>query len=105
MQRLWMPPAHGHKGVVVSIYTSVIANLVFPLQEKIKSHDTVALRKSMEESQWWPRERMEAFRLARLRTLLEKAGKNVPYYRECFSSLGIDVRNLTSLADLQKLPF
>ena len=100
-----MSPVLGYKGVAVSIYTSVITNLVFPLQEKIKNHDTLALRKSMEESQWWPSDRMEIYRLARLRELLEKAGKNVPYYRDCFAGLGVDVRNINSLTDLQKLPF
>jgi phenylacetate-CoA ligase len=59
----------------------------------------------MEASQWWPRERIEALQLARLRRLLADAGAHVPYYRDLFARLGFDPRALHSLADLQALPF
>jgi hypothetical protein len=37
------------------IYTRLVANVLFPVQERLKHHDTVKVRQAMEESQWWPR--------------------------------------------------
>lgn len=89
----------------MGLYTSLVANLVFPLHEKLKKHDTVAIRRAMEDSQWWPREKLEAHRLSRLRRLLSAAGQHVPYYRDCFGSLAFDPQSIQSLSDLEKLPF
>lgn len=89
----------------MGLYTSLVANLVFPLHEKLKKHDTVAIRRAMEDSQWWPREKLEAYRLTRLRQLLCAAGQHVPYYRDCFGSLAFDPQSIQSLSDLEKLPF
>ncbi len=94
-----------HKEITLGLYTSLVANILFPLQEKLKKHDTVAIRQAMDESQWWSAENLEALRLERLRGLLTKAGKHVPYYRDCFKSLGFDPQGIKSLADLQKLPY
>jgi phenylacetate-CoA ligase len=89
----------------MGLHTSLVANLLFPLQEALKKHDTVAIRQAMDDSQWWPLEKLEAFRLERLRTLLAKAGQHVPYYRDCFSRMSFDPKAVSSLADLQKLPY
>ena len=89
----------------MGLYTALVSNVLFPLQERLKKHDTVAIRSAMEDSQWWPRRKLEELRLERLRTLLSNAGKHVPYYRDCFSQLGFDPHSIPSLADLQKIPF
>ena len=88
----------------MGLHTSLVANLLFPLQEKLKKHDTVAIRQAMDESQWWPAEKLEELRLERLRALLTKAGKHVPYYRDCFTRLGFDPQTIKSLSDLEQLP-
>ncbi|WP_300435834.1 phenylacetate--CoA ligase family protein [Zoogloea sp.] len=87
------------------LYTRFIANLVFPLQERVKKHDTVRVRRQMEESQWWSAERIAALQLERLKAFLTDIGANVPYYRELFASTGFDPRAVKSTADLQALPF
>lgn len=89
----------------MSLYTSLVANLLFPLQEKLKGHGTVAIRRAMDESQWWPKERLDALRLQRLRDLLTKAADHVPHYRDCFRRLEFDPKTITSLKDLERLPF
>jgi phenylacetate-CoA ligase len=98
-------PVRRPKEIAMGLYTALIANLFFPLQEKLKRHDTVAIRKAMDNSQWWSSEKIEALRLERLRSLLIEVGTNVPYYRDCFTRLGFDPGAINSLADLQKLPF
>ena len=87
------------------LYTRFIAKLVFPLQERVKKHDTVRVRRQMEESQWWSAERIAALQVERLKAFLTDIGANVPYYRELFASTGFDPRAVKSTGDLQALPF
>ena len=86
------------------MYTGIVSSLLFPLHEHLKKHCTVAVRKHMEASQWWPAERLAALRLERLRALLADAGAHVPYYRALFRERGFDPQAVASLADLQRLP-
>ncbi len=89
----------------MSLYTHLISGLVFPLQERLKHHTTVRLRKDMEQSQYWSLERLEALRISRLKALLAHAGTHVPYYKSLFAHLGFDPASITRTADLQRLPF
>jgi phenylacetate-CoA ligase len=88
----------------LSLYTATCSNFLFPLHERLKGHDSVAVRKRLEESQWWPAERLAAYRTARLSAFLADVGQHVPYYRELFSGLGFDPGALRSLDDLSALP-
>ncbi|MFZ2293567.1 MAG: AMP-binding protein, partial [Polaromonas sp.] len=75
------------------------------MHERLKRHNTVALRRQMEEVQWWPADRIAAFQLQRLRDLLQDVAAHVPYYRDLFARLGFDAASIQSTADLQRLPF
>ena len=86
------------------MYTRLISRLIFPLQERLKRHSTVAVRRQLEASQWWTPEQIQKLQLQRLRLLLVEAGSAVPYYRELFQRLGFDPRSVTCLQDLQALP-
>lgn len=90
---------------MTDLYTKLVAGLVFPLQEKLKKHTTVAVRKRLEETQWWPQEKLEALQLERLGSLLQRAERQVPYYRDLFARIGFRAAEVTSIADLQRLPF
>lgn len=85
-------------------YTTLVSRLLFPLHERLKRHRTVAVRRRLEASQWWPRERLEAYRLARLKALLTRAGREVPYYRQLFTQLGFRPEAVSSLAEITRLP-
>jgi len=89
----------------MGLHTALVANVLFPIQERLKNHDTVAIRHAMDDSQWWSSEKLEEFRLERLRAMLTKVGKHVPYFRDCFIKLGFNPHAIQSLTDLQKLPF
>jgi phenylacetate-CoA ligase len=56
------------------------------------------------EMQRWPRERLEAHRLERMRRLLHHAGTRVPYYRDLFSAIRFDPLRVRSCADVEALP-
>lgn len=89
----------------MGLYTSFVSRLLFPLHEQLKHHDSVSVRRQMEDVQWWPTERIAAFQLQRLRDLLQDVAVNVPYYRDLFEKLGFDPTSVQSTADLQHLPF
>ena len=86
------------------MYTRLVSGLVFPLQERLKRHSTVAVRRSLEASQWWAPEQLQALQVQRLRQLLVEAGTAVPYYRALFLRLGFDPRAVRSADDLRALP-
>ena len=86
-------------------YTTFTSRVLFPLHERLKHHSTVAVRRDLEDSQWWPAERLRQLQVQRLRTLLVEAGRAVPYYRKLFGSVGFDPAALQSIDELQRLPF
>lgn len=86
-------------------YTAFVSRLLFPAQEKIKGHDTLRLRRLLEESQWWERPRIERLQSERLRALLVHAQRHVPYYRDLFARLGIAAEDIADAAGLARLPF
>ncbi|MDR2839001.1 MAG: phenylacetate--CoA ligase family protein [Azonexus sp.] len=90
---------------MADLYTRLVAGLIFPLHERLKHHNSVAVRQQLEASQWWPRERLAALQLERLRRLLTRARTQVPYYRQLFASLDFDAAAIASLDDLRRLPF
>jgi phenylacetate-CoA ligase len=88
-----------------SLYTRMVAGLIFPLHERFKGHSSVKVHRSLEESQWWSAAQLRELQLRRLRTLLEHAAGEVPYYRELLQRLNLSPADFRELADLQKLPF
>ncbi len=72
---------------------------------ELLAHDTVVVRKQLEQTQWWSPDRLAQLQLQRLRSLLQHAQQHVPYYRELFARTGFEPAAVTSLADLQRLPF
>jgi phenylacetate-coenzyme A ligase PaaK-like adenylate-forming protein len=87
------------------MYTRLVSAILFPLHERIKKHETVAVRRSLERSQWWSSDELERLRLERLRELLARAGARVPYYRQLFAGARFDPASVGSMADLAPLPF
>ena len=51
-----------------------------------------------------PREKLEALRDRRVRSVVELAAREVPYYRDWFAREGIDYREIARAADLDRLP-
>lgn len=87
------------------MYTTLVSRVLFPVHERLKGQDSARELKRLEASQWWPRERVQSYRLARLRGFLEHLAKRVPYYRDLFAAQGLRVQEVGSLADLGRFPF
>ncbi len=90
---------------MAGLYTNIVSKILFPIHEKLKKHDTVAIRQSLEQSQWFSREQLVSQQANRLREFIEKVYQHVPYYKEQMDKLGLSPRDIQSPADLVKLPF
>jgi phenylacetate-CoA ligase len=88
----------------MSLYTALLANVMFPLQERIKGHRTVLIRRKMEESQWWTKEQLATLQLTRLQRMLQHAQIHVPYYKKLFVESGFKAEDIRTLADLARIP-
>jgi len=90
---------------MTSPYTSLVSRALFPAHEWLKGHDTVRIRRGLEESQWWGRDRLLELQAQRLRRLVARACARVPYYRRVMGELGLTPADVATPADLWKLPF
>lgn len=86
------------------MYTRLCSSFLFPLHERAKRHRSVALRRELERSQWWSRERLEALQVQRLREFLARAATDVPYYRDAFDQAGFSPAAVSSIGDLGRAP-
>ena len=87
------------------LYTTWVADVLFPLHERLKGHDTRVRLRGLEASQWLPRAELEALQLANLRRFLSDIGTHVPYYRDLFAASGFAPEEVRSLSDFANVPF
>lgn len=52
----------------------------------------------------WNREDIRSYQLRRIKDLLAKAKKNVPYYRNLLKRIGLNIDNISSLDDIKDIP-
>lgn len=85
-------------------YTKLVSGFLFPLHELLKGHDTLAIRRKLEETQWWSPDRLRALQLKRLQALVSAAYERVPYYRDLMHSRGFGPQDIRDLDDLRRFP-
>lgn len=66
--------------------------------------EILRFRRFLESSQWWSRERLEAWGLARLRRIVAHALANVPYYGRVARERGFRAEHVRSFEDLALFP-
>jgi len=59
----------------------------------------------LQETQWWSRDQLEEYQLEQLRALVQHAYENVPYYQRVFDERRLKPEDISTLDDLQKIPF
>ncbi len=77
--------------------------LIYPLQEKLLNRPTFSYLESLEKTQWYSRDEIEALQLQKLQTLLKSAGEHSPWHARRIEKSGINCENLT-LEEFRKLP-
>lgn len=90
---------------MAGIYTKIVATLLFPFHEWLKKHDTVAIHKQLDKSQWHSQELIKSEQASRLQTFIAQVTRQVPYYKTLFQTLELQASDIKSVSDLGKLPF
>jgi phenylacetate-CoA ligase len=88
----------------MSIYSSIYRNILIPLHGAVRQRQYVPVRDSLEESQWWSREKLLDFQWQELRRLLEHAFRSSPYYQEKYRRAGIALSDIRTREDFARLP-
>ncbi|MBE9505966.1 MAG: phenylacetate--CoA ligase family protein, partial [Chloroflexi bacterium] len=88
----------------MSLYNTLTRHVLAPSLDVLRGTHTMRHLAELEESQWWPRERIEELQAERLQRLIRYAYDHVPYYRRLMNERGLTPRDITSAADLPKLP-
>ncbi len=81
-----------------------LAKTFFRLQERMLGRPTFRLLAELEQSQWWPRERLEALQFQRLRAVLGPAYAHSPYWREVMDRADVRPEVVKTLSDLRRMP-
>jgi phenylacetate-CoA ligase len=91
--------------IATSLYGWAYGNVLFPAWQRVVRgrpiRDRIAI---LERTQWLTPEELERLQIDALRSLLDHAGRRVPYWRELFARLRFDPRSVSAVADLEALP-
>ncbi len=82
----------------------LLARTAFRIQERMLGRSTFAILNELEQSQYWPRERLERLQLQRLQDIVAQAYAHTPYWRSLIDAAGFSPIDIRSLADLQRFP-
>ena len=88
----------------MGLYNFVARNILAPVVDFSRGSHTIRCLKSLEESQWWPREKILELQNRRLRELIKYSFDNVTYYRGLMLERGLKPESIQSSVDLEKLP-
>jgi phenylacetate-CoA ligase len=83
----------------------LVNRVVFPLQERLKGKPTCRRLKELEQTQWLAPERIRELQLRRLRTHLEFAYREVPYYHRLLSDHDLQPWRVQTFEDFARIPF
>lgn len=82
----------------------MVGRVFEPLWDVYEGSIRLKTKRALEQSQWWPRERLEAAAAAKLQVMCRHAVQSSPFYRKRFAAAGIDPADVHTIADLRDLP-
>jgi len=82
------------------VHPVIVRRILLPIHERIVGRGTFAYLGELEQTQWWPAERLRELQQAKLRRLLRHAFNQCPFYRERIAQAGVD----PEAATLDQLP-
>ena len=88
----------------MSIYSRVLERHLIPAYYNLRGRSYSKTRDLMERSQWWSADQTQEFQWRELHRLLEHAFHSVPYYRNKYASVGIELGDIKTREDFAQLP-
>lgn len=83
---------------------SIARYIGYPLQDFIRRTSIIKTLDFLRESQYWDEARLEAYRINKLKKLIEFSSRNVPYYDDLFYRIKLRSSDINSISDLEKIP-
>jgi phenylacetate-CoA ligase len=87
-----------------SLYSRMLEHVLLPAHNNARGRDFVRHRRFLEESQWWPLEKLLEFRWQETRALVEHTFRTVPYYQRKYAEAGIRLEDIRTPQDYARLP-
>jgi phenylacetate-CoA ligase len=88
----------------VSFYNTLTRHVLAPSFDLIRGTHTMKRLAELEQTQWWPRERIEELQAERLQHLIRHAYDHVLYYRRLMDERGLKPEDIKSAQDLTRIP-
>ncbi|MFW6055845.1 MAG: phenylacetate--CoA ligase family protein [Chloroflexota bacterium] len=88
----------------MTFYDGIARQVMAPAYDLVRGTHTMQCLRELEESQWWPLERILELQSRRLARLVEHAYVRVPHYRRVMDERGIVPSDIRTAADLAALP-
>lgn len=89
---------------IAKVYSEVLKRLVMPIADKAMHTSLFASYRKIRSMKTWNREEIVKWQNTHLQKLVEHAYNHTRYYKELFDENGIRPEDVSSPADLQKLP-
>jgi phenylacetate-CoA ligase len=88
----------------MSVYAVLARNVMAPTLDFVRGTSTMRCLRDLEQSQWWPLERIQELQTARLKLLIDHAYTHVPHYRTLMDARGLTPADIRNAYDLALLP-
>jgi phenylacetate-CoA ligase len=85
-------------------YAQLTRLILAPALDLVRGTHTMRSLRELEESQWWPYERIQQLQSQRLQRLIHHAYERVRYYRALMDARGVLPGDIRTAADLSLLP-
>jgi phenylacetate-CoA ligase len=86
------------------LYAAVLRTALWPLMNTATGRSIHRKMRFLEESQWWPLERLQEYQLAKLQRLMHHVYDRVPFYGREMRRRGLRPDDFTSLDALRQMP-
>jgi phenylacetate-CoA ligase len=86
------------------LYDQFLRGVILPLGDWYRQIPIGKTLDFLEESQWWPADRLVEFRHQKLQAIIAQAYEHVPYYREVMDARRLKPGDIRKADDLPKLP-
>jgi phenylacetate-CoA ligase len=88
----------------MAMYEFLVKRVFTTVVDFHRGANTMKRLDELEDTQWWPREKILVTQDERLRKLISYAYDNVPYYRNVFDQRALKPEDIVTSGDLAKLP-
>jgi len=83
----------------------IIAKYIgYPLQDITKGTNIIKTLKFLLDSQYWDEDKINDYRVQKLKKLIDYSANNVPYYEDLFGRIKLTSEDINHIEDIKKIP-